>query len=151
MMAGTDDIKGVFNNVLQTLAGLAVRVGKIAIAVGGTIKAIKNALASLNPYVVIAAGAALIVLGSWARSSLQKAADNSGKSGGGVPRMATGGVIPSGFQNDTYPALLSSGETVIPAPNPLPASGSSQMIHNVVKLDSRVIYESIEKYKDRIR
>ena len=153
MMAGTDDIKGVFNNVLQTLAELAIRVGKIAIGVGTTIEAIKAALATLNPYVVIAAGAALIVLGSWARSSLQKAADNSGakKSGVGVPRMATGGVIPSGFPNDTYPALLSSGETVIPAPNPLPASGSSQIIHNVVKLDSRVIYESIEKYKDRIR
>jgi len=153
MMAGTDDIKGVFNNVLQTLAGLAIRVGKIALGVGGTIKAIKKALASLNPFVAIAAGAALIVLGSWARSSLRKAAKKSGakKSGVGVPRMATGGVIPSGFPNDTYPALLSSGETVIPAPNPLPASGSSQMIHNVVKLDSRVIYESIEKYKDRIR
>ena len=153
MMAGTDDIKGVFNNVLQTLAELAIRVGKIAIGVGSTIEAIKAALASLNPFVVIAAGAALIVLGSWAKSSLQKAADNSGakKLGGGVPRMATGGVIPSGFPNDTYPALLSSGETVIPAPNPLPASGSSQIIHNVVKLDSRVIYESIEKYKDRIR
>ena len=153
MMAGTDNIKGVFNNVLQTLAELAIRVGKIAIGVGSTIEAIKAALASLNPFVVIAAGAALITLGSWARSSLQKAADKSRekKLGGGVPRMATGGVIPSGFPNDTYPALLSSGETVIPAPNPLPASGSSQIIHNVVKLDSRVIYESIEKYKDRIR
>jgi hypothetical protein len=29
-------------------------------------------------------------------------------------KMATGGVIPSGYANDTYPALLSSGETVVP-------------------------------------
>jgi hypothetical protein len=33
-----------------------------------------------------------------------------------VPKLAMGGVIPSGFPNDSYPALLSSGETVIPKP-----------------------------------
>jgi hypothetical protein len=31
-----------------------------------------------------------------------------------VPGLAQGGVIPAGFPNDTYPALLSSGETVVP-------------------------------------
>jgi len=29
-------------------------------------------------------------------------------------RFAEGGVVPKGFPNDTYPALLTSGETVIP-------------------------------------
>ena len=32
-----------------------------------------------------------------------------------VHLYATGGVVPGGFQNDTYPALLTSGETVVPA------------------------------------
>lgn len=36
-----------------------------------------------------------------------------------VPKLATGGVIPGGFPNDTYPALLSSGETVLPKPKAL--------------------------------
>lgn len=31
-----------------------------------------------------------------------------------VTKMATGGVVPEGYPNDTFPALLSSGETVIP-------------------------------------
>ena len=31
-----------------------------------------------------------------------------------VPKMAKGGVVPEGYPRDTYPALLSSGETVIP-------------------------------------
>lgn len=35
--------------------------------------------------------------------------------------MAEGGVVPPGFPNDTYPAFLTSGETVIPAPRPLPS------------------------------
>ena len=28
--------------------------------------------------------------------------------------MATGGIIPTGYPNDTFPAKLSSGEAVIP-------------------------------------
>lgn len=35
-------------------------------------------------------------------------------SNGGTP-LATGGIIPPGYPNDTYPAMLTSGETVIPA------------------------------------
>jgi hypothetical protein len=31
-----------------------------------------------------------------------------------VQGMAQGGIVPSGYPNDTYPALLSSGETVLP-------------------------------------
>jgi len=29
-------------------------------------------------------------------------------------KMATGGIVPMGYPNDTYPALLTSGETVLP-------------------------------------
>ena len=35
-------------------------------------------------------------------------------SNGGAP-LADGGIIPPGYPNDTYPAMLTSGETVIPA------------------------------------
>ncbi len=31
-----------------------------------------------------------------------------------VPGLAEGGVIPAGYPNDTYPAMLTSGETVVP-------------------------------------
>ena len=34
-------------------------------------------------------------------------------------KLAKGGVIPEGFPNDTYPAMLSSKETVLPAPKPI--------------------------------
>jgi len=32
----------------------------------------------------------------------------------GIPKFAGGGIIPPGYPNDTYPALLSSGEMVLP-------------------------------------
>lgn len=39
-----------------------------------------------------------------------------GKCNDGSKPMKTGGMVPSGFPNDTYPARLSSGETVLPDP-----------------------------------
>lgn len=36
-----------------------------------------------------------------------------------VPKFKHGGIVPPGYPNDTYPALLSSGETVTP-PKKLP-------------------------------
>ena len=31
-----------------------------------------------------------------------------------TPKLADGGIIPPGFNNDTFPALLSSNEAIIP-------------------------------------
>jgi len=42
---------------------------------------------------------------------------------GGVVGFANGGVVPGGFPNDSFPALLSSGETVIPSDTPVPREG----------------------------
>lgn len=44
----------------------------------------------------------------------------------GFAGLAEGGVVPSGFPNDSYPALLSSGEVVVP-PDKLDSIGSSNV------------------------
>lgn len=44
--------------------------------------------------------------------------------GGALPGFAEGGVVPPGYPNDTYPALLSSGETIAP-PEKLDLVGNS--------------------------
>ncbi len=54
----------------------------------------------------IAAGAALIAIAAATRAHLSKGPE--------VAKMATGGIIPAGFPNDTFPAMLSSNEMVIP-------------------------------------
>jgi hypothetical protein len=41
--------------------------------------------------------------------------------------LASGGVVPSGFPGDTYPAMLSSGETVLPSPHKLQGMFSNSM------------------------
>ena len=65
------------NNVLSTFADMAVSVGKIAIEVGVATLGIKAALETLNPYIAIAAGAALVALGTAAKSSLSAVASGN--------------------------------------------------------------------------
>lgn len=42
-----------------------------------------------------------------------------------IPSFATGGIVPDGFPNDSYPAWLTSGEMVIPKGRPLPTFENS--------------------------
>jgi hypothetical protein len=62
------------NMILMPLADMAVQVGKIAIGIGIGIEGIKKALMSLNPAAAIAAGVALVALGSFAKTALSNAA-----------------------------------------------------------------------------
>ena len=98
MIAGTASARDMGNMVLDTLAGLAIEIGQMALGVGIAIEGIKKALLSLNPYEAIAAGIALIGLGSAVRASMRKKADEMG-----VPMMAEGGLF-------TGPSLAMVGE-----------------------------------------
>lgn len=93
-----------FRSIGITLANVLINVGKAAIAAGLATEAIKKALETFKGYGAIAAGVALVALGGVIRNNLAKAA----------PGMATGGIVPPGFPNDTFPARLSSNEAVIP-------------------------------------
>ena len=83
---------GVLKALLTPLADMAVQEGKILIASGMGIEAVKKALESLNGIAAMAAGAALIAIGTAAKSGLAALAQNgassttattSGYSGGG--------------------------------------------------------------------
>lgn len=87
--------------ILMPLADMAVQVGKVAIGVGIGIEGIKKALLSLNPAAALAAGAALIALGSIAKSALSKAASG----GGSVAPRASGG----GFSSPTPNQNIGTG------------------------------------------
>jgi TP901 family phage tail tape measure protein len=71
-----------------------------------------------------------LLLGMW---------DNYKSKASSVSKMAEGGIIPAGYPNDTYPALLSSNEVVIPP----------DKLNNLVapSFDSSKIVFEIEGYK----
>jgi hypothetical protein len=83
-LAGGGDAWGDFKNAaLSAFGDLAIAVGKIAIAAGLASEGIQAALKMGNPYVAIAAGAALVALGTAVKSSLSAVASGDYSAGGG--------------------------------------------------------------------
>lgn len=75
LLAGGTSLKGFAALVGQTFGDMAVNVGKVAIQTGTAVIGIKAALKSLNPWAAIAAGVALVALGTAVKSSLGNIAD----------------------------------------------------------------------------
>jgi hypothetical protein len=98
-IAGGQGIQNFGMFALQSLAGLLQSVGEMAIQTGIALLGIQVALKTLNPYVAIAAGIALVALASGIKSSLAKKADGMG----GIPALAEGGIA-------TGPTLALIGE-----------------------------------------
>jgi tape measure domain-containing protein len=107
-MAAGEGFKGLGRMLIGTLADLAVQVGKIAIGVGISVEGIKKALKSLQPAVAIAAGIALVALGTWAQTSLANA--------GGVQAFAQGGIVsgPTMGLVGEYPGAKTNPEVIAP-------------------------------------
>lgn len=105
---GGVSLSSVGNLFLTTLADMAIQVGKIAITTGLAVLGIKKALQSLNPVVAIAAGVALIAIGTFAKSSLSNAA------GSKTQAFANGGIVGgASFYGDKILARVNSGELVL--------------------------------------
>ena len=125
IFSGDAGAESFFDGLLMIIADFAVRLGKVIVGIGLASEALKVSFS--NPFAAIAAGTALIALGATAKNMLQSGP--SGSSSNQKPEgLATGGIVPAGFPNDTFPAMLSSGETVIPPAKPLPNMGSTDRL-----------------------
>lgn len=78
---GNNVISAVGKSLLSTLGSVLSELGKMCITTGIGILAIQTSLKTLNPYVAIAAGAALIALGGAVKGSI-KNLGSSASSGG---------------------------------------------------------------------
>ena len=83
LVAGGDAWGDFKNAALSSLGDMAIAVGKIAVKTGVSMLGIKAALKLDNPYVAIAAGAALIALGAAVKSSLSQVASGDYSAGAG--------------------------------------------------------------------
>jgi hypothetical protein len=75
-----------------------------------------------------------------------------GKIGGalfGGAKMATGGIVPRGFPNDTYPALLTSGEMVVPKPHALPSMGGAVEVFGEFRVRGSDLVTAISNTNNR--
>jgi len=98
---GDNIISAVGKSLLSTLGGVLVELGKMAITTGIGILAIQTALKSLNPYVAIGAGVALVALGSAVKGSV-KNLGNSSSSNASTGSYNTGNSYSSPASSSSY-------------------------------------------------
>jgi hypothetical protein len=55
------------------------------------------------------------------------------------PGFAEGGIVPGGFPNDSYPALLTSGESVIPPGHPLPVGNEGALAKTMLQVGAMIV------------
>ena len=134
--------------VLGTLGNMAVQMGKLAISIGIGVQAIKKALESLNPAVAIAAGIALIALGSFAKSQAGKI----GSGGGGATAFANGGIVsgPTMGLVGEYPGARSNPEVIAPLnklQNMIGGSGAATNVNvgGQIRLEGQDLLIAIER------
>jgi len=108
---GANVLEAVGSTLLSSLGGILTDMGKMAIQVGIGLLGIRAALQSLNPAVAIAAGVALIALGSFF-SSKSKAI--GGSIGGGATSGASGsGANNQSFSSSGFSSRSNEGGTVV--------------------------------------
>lgn len=84
LLSGTGDLQGFAAMVGNTFGDMAIQVGQIAIQTGLAVAGIKAALKSLNPWVAVAAGVALVALGTAVKGALSGVASGSNTFAGGT-------------------------------------------------------------------
>lgn len=148
---GTVSFGAVGGLLLSTLGDLATQLGRAAISIGLTMKAVKLSFA--NPLSAIAAGAALLVVGG-----LLKGLSANFGGGGKVEAFADGGIVGgNSYYGDKILARVNSGELVLNQNQQrslygmMNSGGSEVIIPNVVLKgeDMLIQFERAQKRKDR--
>lgn len=112
---GIEDVSRV---LLGGIGEIAIQLGQLAISIGATMLAMKASLMNFNPFIAIAAGAALVALGSFVKGATAKIGAGAGGDRGrsGVPAFANGGIVsgPTIGLMGEYPGAKSNPEVIAP-------------------------------------
>jgi TP901 family phage tail tape measure protein len=128
-MAGAED---AFGGLVDAFLGVVKKIGTTLISLGA-ILLVTGILSGMGASLMLA-GTAIVALASFAstvKSQSESSAEERNKQIEGWG-MAQGGVVPKGYPNDSYPAMLSSGERVIP-PKKLPELEKDNRMHITIE------------------
>lgn len=119
--------ENAWDGLLTSLLDVIKQIGQKLIALG----AIMLAFGNPGGMQYLLQGTAILAIASYASARMQKNSDAAKDAERTMSKMARGGIVPQGYPNDSYPAMLSSGEAVIP-PNKLPEFENREMEVKVV-------------------
>ena len=109
LISGASGIADFKNLLLGSLGGMLEQLGKIAIQAGIGLLAIKKAFETLNPFVAIAAGVALVAFGGVIKSQISDVGTSND-----AGSFAGGGMVGgSSFSGDKLFARVNSGEMIL--------------------------------------
>lgn len=116
IVSGDDFAKVFGSGILSTLGSIASKIGKMAIATGVTMKAIKLSFA--NPATAIAAGIALVAVGAALSAASSNILSGGGGGGGNSAIASAGSNISSGFSTgsatpNTNTRVVSVGSSTV--------------------------------------
>jgi len=112
-ITGGGNLAGKLSKVLLgTIGNMAVQLGKLAIKIGITLEKVKLAFKGPSGFLAIAAGAALVALGSIFKAGAAKI----GSSGGRTTAFANGGIVsgPTMGLVGEYPGARQNPEVIAP-------------------------------------
>ena len=108
-------VEGLSSVLLGGIGAMVSQLGQLLIQTGIGLLAIKKSLETINPYLAIAAGIALVALGAAFAAGSKKIASGGG-GGGGPTKFANGGIVSSptlGLMGE-YPGARSNPEVIAP-------------------------------------
>jgi hypothetical protein len=159
LASGENVLEAFGNSVLSTVGSVLVQFGKMTIAAGVASLALKSALKLGNPFAAIAAGTALVAIGSLVRGL--SSGSNSSQEGSDRPRKIpgfangvrdfSGGIAVVGERG---PELVSlpTGSSVIPNHN-LSSFGGGDITFNVSSRIDQLgnLITAIDRERSRLR
>jgi len=103
LASGEDAWGNLVNAAMSAFGDMAIAIGKIAISTGMASEGIKEALSLDNPYVAIAAGVALVALGTAVKAGLSNIANGNYSSSAGIATSGSSSSFTSDYeQRDVY-------------------------------------------------
>lgn len=117
LATGGDAMESFGKAVLSTFAEAAIAVGKMAIQMGLAAEGVKQALRFGNPYVAIAAGAALVALGAAVKAGMSNIASGSYASSSsysqGARAVGTSGLVTRELTVNVQGTLVAQGSQLV--------------------------------------
>jgi len=132
--------KDAWDGLIEGLISIVKQIGSVLIGLGSWLLTIGLPIGAKY----LAAGIGITAIATYASTyvsaRMQKNSDAAKDTERTMSKMARGGIVPAGYPRDTYPALLSSGEMVVP-PHKLPEFENREM-------EVKVVVEGVTKGSD---